>query len=723
MNAALHEEQFRVTSIHFSSSELVIFSGVPLAKNSYRINNGKYYVSIKAAPELIPAKPAVGQHWSVRGTRSIAEIESGDFMMQQHTYESPEHVECSLPETGEQLIRFIAKENDFKGIGESKARALWSLLGKDFHDIASNDSPESRNTLREVLSDDSIDALFAGYAKYKNLSYCNFMTTHKIPASVQQRLLKYHSEASINAIKQNPYALVGFGMPFLDVDNLAKTDLFKVEESDHRRLSAALEISIRKEIEKGHTFTTKTSLLPSLHRLLDNKELVEQAFKAGHDKAQYILNPNTGNYHPTAQLLMENVVAKRLKSLAVHNELFDDHANSAYLDAVSELPDQLKLGNKQIKAITTCLDNAVSCITGGAGTGKTTVLRTALKAYNKMGFEVHAVALSGRASTRLHESIGFTTTTIAKLLREDPIEPTSKQQKHLLVIDEASMVDLPTMYRLVNHIHPSVRIVFTGDPDQLPPIGCGKVLADIVLSKSIANTMLDINKRAEGSTGIPRYSRLIKRGIVPDKLSTGAIHFHNTTKSDIAQVCCDLYQQSPENSRIMAPTKALVADINKLTQEAVNPSGNRLEFEMHGERFFQNLRLNDAILFTKNHYDKGIQNGSLGTLTSVQSSGNSYGEVILDMGDKVEVTQTVLDCMELGYAITLHKAQGSQFPRIIIALQKGRIVDRAWLYTAITRAESEIHIVGSANDFSDITKVPSNSHKRNSYLAELLQLQ
>lgn len=135
---------------------------------------------------------------------------------------------------------------------------------------------------------------------------------------------------------------------------------------------------------------------------------------------------------------------------------------------------------------------------------------------------------------------------------------------------------------------------------------------------------------------------------------------------------------------------------------------------------FKNLRLNDAILFTQNHYDKGIQNGSLGTLTHAESSGENYGEVTLDTGNKIEVTQAVLDCMELGYAITLHKAQGSQFPRIIVALQKGKIVDRAWLYTAITRAESEIHIVGSANDFRQITEFPSHSHRRNSYLCELL---
>ncbi len=719
MTESLHEDRLRVTSIPFNTNKLVIFSGVPVRKDSYKINSGKYFVTIKVPPDAIPVLPAIGQYWSVRGERLIGEVENGDFIMRQHTYESPEHIECSLPNHGEQLIQFIAKEKDFRGIGESKARALWELLGRNFHSTVSKNCLESREKLKKVLSEDSINALLKGYAKYTNLANCNWMTEHKIPASVQQRLLKHHGTDCIEAIKQNPYVLIGFGMSFADVDKLCEIDQFKITKCDHRRLSAALEAVLRKEIEKGHTYTTQASLRPHLNKLIQDKELVAGAFKAGHNKAQYVLNPDTGTYHPTAQLLMENVVAKRLKALAKQNNLYDEHADSAYCSAAGELPYQLT--KKQTEAVMTCLDNAVSCITGGAGTGKTTVLRTALRAYHQMGFEVHAVALSGRAAMRLHESTGFITSTIAKLLREDPIEPTSEKQKHLLVIDEASMIDLPTMYRLVNHIHPSVRIIFTGDPDQLPPIGCGKVLADIVLSKAIANTMLDIVKRQEGSTGIPEYSKLINQGIVPEKLSTGAIHFHETTKSGIAQVCCDLYQQSPENSRVMAPTKALVADINKLTQEAVNPNGNRLELEMHGERFFQNLRLNDAILFTQNHYDKGIQNGSLGTLTSVESSGENYGEVTLDTGDMVDVTSSVLDCMELGYAITLHKAQGSQFPRTIIALQQGKIVDRAWLYTAITRAEAEIHIVGSSDELRAITKACSNSLKRNSYLSKILQ--
>ncbi|MFT5718494.1 MAG: exodeoxyribonuclease V alpha subunit [Oleiphilaceae bacterium] len=716
MNSTTNQDQFRVTSIPFTSKKLVTFSGVPLNKSSYRTYSGLYYVTIKIDPDSLPTKPVIGQYWFVTGKNKIQDIDKGGYLIKQHVYDSPEHIECRLPETGEQLIRFIATESAFKGIGESKARAIWELLGKDFHATLINDVPESRLLLKDVLSEDSISALFEGYAKYKNLAYCNWMSEHKIPGSVQQRLLKYHSEQSIIAIQTNPFVLIGFGMSFSAVDTLFKKQL-KGSESDDRRLSAALEITLRKEVSKGHTYTNQSDLRPLLTKLLQDKELVVKAFQAGHDKAQYLLNQSTGTYHPTAQLLMENVIVKRLKALASQNNLYDENANLAYCAAVDELP--YELTQKQIEAVTTCLDSAVSCITGGAGTGKTTVLRTALRAYHTMGFQIHAVALSGRAAMRLHESIGFHTSTIAKLLREEPIH--LDNQKHLLVIDEASMIDLPTMYRLVNHIHPSIRIIFTGDPDQLPPIGCGKVLADIVASKAIANTMLDIVKRQEVTTGIPEYSKLINQGKVPNLLSIGAIHFHETNKQQIAQVSCELYQKSPHNSRVMAPTKALVADINKLIQESINQNGCLLEFEMNGELFFQNLRLNDTILFTQNIYDKGIQNGSLGILTSVESSGDSYGEVTLDTGDKIEVTQAVLDFMELGYAITLHKAQGSQFPRIIIALQKGRIVDRAWLYTAITRAEAEIHIVGTEEDFRMITEEPSHSHRRNSYLVELLK--
>lgn len=718
MTNVLAEDQFRVTSIPYHSDGLVIFSGVPIKPNSYRINSGKYYVTIKSSPRMLPVAPAMGQHWSVKGYRTVEDKEISDYVMQQHTYPDPEFVKCDLPDTGEQLIQFIANEKDFRGIGESKARGLYQLLGEDFHRVMRSGCPKDKNQLRSVLSDDSIDALFEGYAKYKNLSFCNWLSEHQIPSPVQQRLLKFHDDESIHAINDNPYLLIAFGMSFKEIDSIARSK-FKICTDDNRRLSAALEFAIKQKVEKGHTFTNQHELRPNLNKLLGDRDLVTQAFKAGYCKAQYVLNPETGSYHPTAQLLMESVVAKRLLALIKRTFELGKQTDAVYYSALTDLPYSLTI--KQIEAVKTCLRNSVSCIIGGAGTGKTTVLRTVLQVFHELKYEIHAVALSGRAAMRLHESIGFNTMTVAALLRSPPIEPSTKSQTHLLVIDEASMIDIPTMYRLVNHIHPSVRIIFAGDPDQLPPIGCGKVLSDLVLSELVAKTALNIVKRQKGATGIPEYSKLINQGLVPGNLSTGNIHFHDTSKQNIAEVCCDLYQQFTNASRVIAPTKALVAEINKLIQESVNKEGKRLEFMMHGEHFYQNLRLRDAILFTKNHYEKGLQNGSLGTLTSIEISDQSYGVVTLDTGEKVEVDQAVLDCMELGYAITLHKAQGSQFPRVIVALQRGRIVDRAWLYTAITRAESEVHIVGSEEDFRTITEQPSIAHSRNSYLVELLR--
>ncbi|KTD92227.1 AAA family ATPase [Pseudoalteromonas sp. H71] len=717
-NSSSSKERFRVTSIPFKTSNLVIFTGVPIREKSHKIASGKYYVSAKAKLDALPVEPAVGQHWEVSGIKKIKQIAVSDYSMQQHMYNFPDYACCDLPENGEQLIQFIAKEKDFKGIGEVAARALWNSLGKDFYSIAAKDSLENRKRLRGLLSENKIDSLFKGYAKYKNLAHCNWMSEHGIPANVQQRLIKYHGSESIEAIKQDPYMLLGFGLSFDEADKLAQGKLFQVSLNDSRRLSAAVESAIRSDISKGNTYSNQKSLRPKLEKLLQCKELATEAFKSGYRKAQYILNTETGNYHPTAQLLMESVVAKRLNTLTAKNNLFDSEAQIATNFSVEQLP--YSLTDKQYEAVVTCLNNSVSCITGGAGTGKTTVLRTALRAYKRIGYQIHAVALSGRAAMRLKESIGFLTSTIAKLLRNPPIEPTEEQQNHLLVIDEASMIDLPTMYRLINHIHPSVRIIFTGDPNQLPPIGCGKVLADVVVAETIKNTMLDIVKRQEGTTGIPEYSCLINNGVVPEKLSTGAIFFHETTKEEIANVCSHLYQRDPTNSRVMAPTKALVKQVNELTQRSVNPYGKNMEFNLRGERFFMNLKKGDAILFTQNMYEKGVQNGSLGVLSKVHSTDENYGEVTLDTGEKIEVTQSLLDCMELGYAITLHKAQGSQFPKVIIALQKGKIVDRAWLYTAITRAESEVHIVGDSCTFESIVTQPSHSHKRRSFLNELL---
>ena len=218
----MHEEYFRVTSCQHTGSKYTIFTGVPLKADSYKINSGKYIVSIRCENQSLPIQPSVGQHWRVRGKRALETVLAGDYELRQHLYDAPDEMECTLPETGEALIRFIASEREFTGIGEAKARALWDAFGSGLHSMLRSDTADHRERLKAVLSDASIEALYNGYAKYRNLAHANWLASLGIPLRIQQRILKYHDERTVDILKANPWALLGFGMPFADIDTMSE---------------------------------------------------------------------------------------------------------------------------------------------------------------------------------------------------------------------------------------------------------------------------------------------------------------------------------------------------------------------------------------------------------------------------------------------------------------------------------------------------------------------
>jgi exodeoxyribonuclease V alpha subunit len=502
------EMDFRVNSVYQYDKKWVCFSGVPLHNDSFKTKSAKCIVVVKTKPDIIPMEPVTGQHWRITGKMESREATHGDFIITELHFTEPDKLEVTLPHDGENFIRFIAKEASFKGIGEVKARELWSAFGSEIYVTL---GARNASKLSGMLTPKAIESLFNGYEKYANLRYATWFSDRKIPPQIQQRLFKFHQGNSIEAIKDNPYSLITFGMPFDQVDNIAKTS-FNVSFEDERRLIAAVEFALKQHAKKGgHTVAYQNDIKPVVQSLLKNVELTSKALICAHSKHTYITNPETGSYHHTSLLIMEKVVAKRLLNLAEYplgkasKELL-----SAYKSATQELP--FPLAEKQVDAVFSSLDRQVSCITGGAGTGKTTVLRTVLRGYHALGYEIKAIALSGRAAMRLHQSIGFETSTIARFLRDDPIDDDAKC---IVVIDEASMVDLGTMYRIVLHTNPSVRFLFVGDPNQLPPIGAGLILADIVKSGVIATTELDIVQRQDATTGIPEYSRLVCQGQVP----------------------------------------------------------------------------------------------------------------------------------------------------------------------------------------------------------------
>jgi len=705
--------EFRVTSVYENSRKRVCFSGVPLIAGGYKTKTARDIIVVKTNPDILPMEPMVGQHWRIKGIRQSKSVIHGDFHLSEHHFNEPEKCEVTLPHDGENFIRFIASEKDFKGIGDVKARELWHKFKSNIFNILQQKNVEK---LCEILTNQSAVSLIEGFQKYANLKYSTWFADRKIPPRIQRTLFKYHKESSIQAVTENPYRLVTFGMSFASADKIARNS-FDVSSDDPRRLVGAVEDTLKKHSNSGgHTVASHQDIFIPINRLLKSNQLASNALQIANASKSYFIDKETGSYHHTPQLVMEKVVAKRLITL---NKITTEESHGtdvAFHQACADLP--YKLTEKQADAVLVSLKNAVSCITGGAGTGKTTVLRTVLKAYHVLGYNISAMALSGRAAMRLHQSIGFRTSTIAAFLRDEPIED---EGKNIVVIDEASMIDLPTMYKIVAHISHKVRLLFVGDYNQLPPIGAGLILADIVKSQAIPNTELDIVQRQDATTGIPEYSRMIKLGELPPHLSIGNIHFHDVGLDQVAGQCVELYSQSPINSQIVAATKKLTNEINLQCQSSINPNGERLIFDEFGQLYQTNLLLNDPVLFIKNNYDAGVQNGSLGKLISVEQTEFNFGVVKMDdTNEEVAISKPLLDSVEAGYCITLHKAQGSQFKRVIVALNNTKMLDRAWLYTAITRSEDEIHIVGTRERFEQAVRSLSAHHIRKTHLSKLL---
>lgn len=717
----LAEEMLRVTSVPFRRSWSTVIRGVPI-REDHLVKSATYFVSVVVDSKYLPVEPSPGQLWKVRGHKTIRVIEHGSFTSNEHAYKNPDRFDLHMPDTGESFIKFIAKDAVFTGIGESKARQVWGRFGSDIHRMLTEGDAEDLRDLQEVLSNKSIKALYAGYEKYKNLRHTVWMSKAKIPQPVQQRILKHHQLGTVVAIKNNPFELLHFGLAFKEVDGILNAihgHSWERKRYPEERKQAAMVQSLRDCMSDGSTWLKVRQVKNRAFDYLKNEKLCEEGIQwLKNTPGVAVYHEADGRLHPTATAIQELAVAKRFRQRLATPTPFSEADESILESVFAQIP--YELTSKQKLAVMTSLTHGLSCITGGAGTGKTTVLATFLKSAEKMGYGIHAVALSGRAAMRLHESIGYETMTIARFLREDPVICPAGA-KVLLVIDEASMIDLPTMFRIINHIDSSVKIVLTGDPSQLPPIGVGKILHDLVLSDHVPNTVLDIVKRQKGSTGIPEYSKQVNAGEVPASLSTGNIHFHEVVDQNLAlRKAIDLYVKNPANSRIIAPTRKLVGEANELIQEIVNGDSPLMNFNLEGEDYLTNFRLGDQILFTKNHPSVGVQNGSLGKLINIDQVGDVLGVVRIDTGATVDIEGDLLDALELGYAMTLHKAQGSQFPRVIVLLKEGRVLDRSWVYTALTRAQNEVHIIGSSEVYRSVVEAPPKAFKRKTLLTQLL---
>ncbi|AKH68807.1 MAG: AAA family ATPase [Zhongshania sp.] len=394
---------------------------------------------------------------------------------------------------------------------------------------------------------------------------------------------------------------------------------------------------------------------------------------------------------------------------------------------------------EQKDAVLQAVINPVAIICGGAGTGKTTILLAILEVYDKLVDQLpqYLVALSGRAARRMSEATGRPALTIAKLLAMHAGEDKEPlPDALLLIVDEASMVDLLSMYRLAGALPEATRILLVGDAAQLPPVGVGLIFHDAIACNKLTLIELTAVQRQKSTSGIHHLATNIRNGVFDPSLLNSTSGDVSYTYTDSPNIVVKHFRSHPdaEQTIILVPTRKgpMGADqINKLIQATFDQPAPEIHHLFRGREMIPwltstgaKLRLGDRVMVTENKYDADIRNGDIGAITAVYPEmqvDQSLGELTID-GRSVPITIDILPILELGYAITIHKSQGSQWDTCLLVLPTyaQHMIDQTLIYTGITRAVNSLVIMGDSVLLQKAVERGPSNEERNTDLAAKL---
>ncbi len=562
-----------------------------------------------------------------------------------------------------------------------------------------------------------------------------FLQGHDVSTAHATRIYKQYGAESINVVKENPYQLADdiWGIGFKTADTIAVKLGF--EKDAFVRLRSGLMYTLNKLAEDGHCYAIRDQLLETGSKLLD--------VDAGHLSAtldemiraeDVIVTPIPEEDEYAIYLppfyFAEVGVQTRLTQIK----------NGPVLNSVVEqlqFAGNIEYDETQLQAIRTALTSKVMILTGGPGTGKSTTTLGIIRAFS--GMNVLLAAPTGRAAKRLSEVTGLTAKTIHRLLEFKPPEGYKRKEDNplegdVLIIDESSMVDVLLMYALLRAVPDSMRLIFVGDVDQLPSVGAGNVLRDMIESGVFpVITLTRIFRQAAASRIITNAHR-INHGEYPD-LSNGpdTDFFYQGCDDPVkaASLIVDLvknrlpkfYKVTPQTIQVLTPMqRGLVgaSNLNQLLQEAINPpvtgkENTTLELRRGGFAF----RTGDKVMQIRNNYDKEVFNGDIGTVQSISLEDRTL--TILFDDRKVEYDATELDEIVLAYATTVHKAQGAEYPVVVMPVMMTHfaMLQRNLLYTGVTRAKKSMVLVGQKKAIAYCVKNVTVD-KRNTLLAARL---
>jgi exodeoxyribonuclease V alpha subunit len=698
-----------------------IFTGIEVDDGGWRVDAKTHFV-IKASSQVLKVQVECGQLWRVAGTPELSTIIVNNYRLTESTI-TPDAMEMLRP-SGEHIITLLGKGEAFEGIGEVKARRLWEHFGDNLYEVL-DQSDVAR--LEEVLPKAMAQRLAQAWLQWGNTFTLQWLQSKGFAVSLGRKVLDFFGKDATNKIEADPYRLLSFAAKWATVDELAQ-NTFGLGPSDPRRLAGAVEEALYAAFDSGHTCLSESELLRRLCALLQTSDLAKAALIQAESLVRFIRQGE--RLHAPGPYVMECGVAQAFASRTSSPVALLDQTTLSALIANYQLQGGITLHQKQIQALELANANPFCVITGGAGTGKTTVLRGLFQIYESAGYTVYPMALSGRAAKRIREATGHSAQTIAGFLKH--FNSDSAAPNAVVVIDEASMVDLPSAYRVMRHLPQHYRVVLVGDPNQLQPVGPGLLLHELAHHAQLPVVELSQVKRYGGA--IAEAAALIRDGEWPPLAADpqADIAFLPCTLDQINEVVLSLYDQDRSSSQILCATRSAAAGgmnaINTLCQSRINAHGDalmiwNLEFDQPQGT---GLRVGDPVICLRNDWEIDLQNGSLGVLVAVEppapdrAPGSRIGSILWDDGRTLDLSADLLAHLELAYAITIHKAQGSGFARVIMPVRHSKLLDRTLLYTAVTRAEQQVILVGDVHAAKAAAVAPRHSDRRHVALAALL---
>lgn len=632
-----------------------------------------------------------------------------------------------LPTSADGIYEYLAGST-VKGIGPATAALIVDRFKEKSLDILEM-HPEKLAEIKGISLTKAKDlsASFKKQAGVRRLT--EFLCAYNIQPLVALKLYRAYGSAALETVHENPYIISAshIGASFAEADNLALE--LGVEGDSMNRISAAVLFELQHNSGNGHCFIPRDKLIAATSQLISvPPDLVSDAIDSLSENGGIVCDTVANlNVCYLAELFdAETYTADRLKSMIGLKT--KSSANVEKLISKLENMYDISYAPLQKQSIELALNNRILVITGGPGTGKTTILKGILSLYDELELETVLAAPTGRAAKRMSELTCREASTIHRLLGAKMSENGESVvfSKHegdplncdALVLDECSMVDITLMCSLLKALKPGCRLVLVGDADQLPSVGPGNVFSDIIRSQTVPTVRLTEIFRQKGDSRIVRNAHMINRGEHPDFEANTGDFFRlrrlngGTAVETIVELCA---RRLPDNMNIpsasiqvLSPTRkgeTGTVNLNKRLQAVLNPPSESKKEKLFGEVIF---RVGDRVIQTKNNYDTiwktkggvsgaGVYNGDIGTIAQIDPITET---LTVDFEDKFATYSfEMLNELEHAWALTVHKSQGSEYRAVVLALSGDvqMLLTRGVLYTAVTRAKELLIMVGDDN--------------------------